>query len=137
MIEVVGEAPPARLRRLAHTLARLAPSYRDPESYHLVKGEIVDEMRVLARQLDFPGLQRPAIPRVRPPPPPPPRLQAPPTNGKAAQPPCAAPAEPIREDPARRCRHCRKRLAQQSYRHRLKLTGPDLFQWARQEDTAQ
>jgi hypothetical protein len=44
--------PAARLLELARDLARLAPSHRDPEQYHLVKSEIVADLRDLARGLD-------------------------------------------------------------------------------------
>lgn len=46
-----GQKPdPARLAALAARVGRLAPSHRDPERFHIDKGEIVDELRRLARE---------------------------------------------------------------------------------------
>ncbi len=45
-------APPAAdLDRLAHAVARLSPSHRDPERFHMDRSEIVAELRRLARTL--------------------------------------------------------------------------------------
>ena len=43
--------PDQRLADLAHKVARLAPSHRDPERYHADKSEIVAELRRLAREV--------------------------------------------------------------------------------------
>jgi hypothetical protein len=42
-----------RLRALAGELVRLQPSRTDPESYFIRKSTIVDELRRLARQVDY------------------------------------------------------------------------------------
>jgi hypothetical protein len=39
-----------RLDHLAHRVRRLAPSHRNPESYHFEKSEIEHALRCLARQ---------------------------------------------------------------------------------------
>lgn len=46
-------APPAcaELERLARQVARLSPSHRDPERFHMDRSEIVAELRRLARSL--------------------------------------------------------------------------------------
>ncbi len=43
--------PAADLDRLAGAVARLSPSHRDPERFHLDRSEIVAELRRLARAL--------------------------------------------------------------------------------------
>ncbi len=43
--------PAADLDRLAHAVARLSPSHRDPERFHIDRSEIVAELRRLARVL--------------------------------------------------------------------------------------
>lgn len=43
--------PAADLDRLAGAVARLSPSHRDPERFHLDRSEIVAELRRLARTL--------------------------------------------------------------------------------------
>lgn len=43
--------PAADLDRLAGAVARLSPSHRDPEAFHVSKSEIVAELRRLARTL--------------------------------------------------------------------------------------
>ena len=44
-------ACPGALMTLAAQVARLAPSHRDPERFHVEKSEIVAELRRLAREL--------------------------------------------------------------------------------------
>lgn len=47
---LVREDLPGMLVDLAHRVRRLAPSHRDPESYHVEKSEIEHALRSLARQ---------------------------------------------------------------------------------------
>lgn len=53
--EPVDPSPPLtpcrELERLARQVARLSPSHRDPEAFHVSKSEIVAELRRLARAL--------------------------------------------------------------------------------------
>jgi hypothetical protein len=44
--------PAVRLKELAAELARLAPSHRNPEEYHLRKSSLIADLRDLARGLD-------------------------------------------------------------------------------------
>lgn len=44
-------APATDLDRLAGAVARLSPSHRDPERFHMDRSEIVAELRRLARAL--------------------------------------------------------------------------------------
>ena len=57
LIDLIGgrEDAPVRstgdqLSRLAARVARLTPSHRDPECFHLEKSEVVAELRRLARE---------------------------------------------------------------------------------------
>lgn len=52
-VRQVRQEPAADLDRLAHAVARLSPSHRDPERFHMDRSEIVAELRRLARELDY------------------------------------------------------------------------------------
>jgi hypothetical protein len=112
------EAPlPSRLRALAGELVRLQPSRTDPEAYYVAKSEIVEGLRRAAREVDWTrppvrSIVRPAVDAA------PPIFQK---LKNETRPPRAS---------AEACRHCRRRRAQQSYRHRLRLPTGDLFAWA-------
>jgi hypothetical protein len=103
--------PSARLRELA----RLAPSHRDPEHYHLVKSGLVSDLRSLAADLDG---HRPVISHVK--------------HGDQLRlsvitvPPGVGRLPPL----ATNCLHCRRRRASQGRGQRLKLPGMTLFDWA-------
>lgn len=113
------------LRRIADELVRLGPDRRDPELFHQTKSDLVHELRRLALGLDQ------AVPRA-------------PRGGSDRSTlqvmPLRAPNLTIVELPERlavglsdrqkSCRHCLRRRAQQTRRHRLRLRGLDLFQWA-------
>jgi hypothetical protein len=105
----LDDTPAGRLRKLDQAVARLRyADHRDPEAFHEGKSEIRGELSKLAAELDL-------------------------------RPPCAV-MEPVRAalsettsaSPPRTldCKHCRRRRAAQSRRHRLRLPGIDLFQWA-------
>jgi hypothetical protein len=134
---------PTRLRALAGELVRLQPNRTDPERYHIEKDRIATELRRAAVEADWtrpkpaaapagvrdrpdvrsPAGERnghPALPGV---------LRAP----VLARPVIEAPSIPAGGLPAA-CRHCRRRQAQQSYRHRLRLPTGDLFAWAEARD---
>ena len=105
---MIEEAPlPTRLRALARDLGRLQPSRRDPESYFAKKSEIVEGLRQAAREADW------TRPPVR--------------SAGTANPPRTAARPAVISNaststststPAT-CRHCRRRRAAQSRRHRL------------------
>jgi hypothetical protein len=120
-----------RLLALAGELVRLQPSRTDPEAYFVSKDRIVTELRRLSRQVDWRSCSPTAkviLPRnpsneVA-------KINTPsttpiPTLGVSKTSPGIAslPRSP-------HCRHCRRRQAAQSRRHRLKLPDRDLFQWA-------
>jgi hypothetical protein len=111
------DAPADRLKAVARTIARLAPSRTDPERYHIEKSEALAELRQLARELEIcPPPLRPAyVPDTR-------ELAGttgPPETRRIA-------SMPSHSD----CKHCRRRQAQQSRRHRLRLPAATLFDWA-------
>jgi hypothetical protein len=106
--------PSARLRELARGVQQLLPDRRDPHQFHEQKSELVADLRALARGLDG---HRPLELRARPPDQPRLAFTAPPGIGRLP---------PLEVD----CVFCRRRRAQQSRRHRLKLAQVDLFQWA-------
>jgi hypothetical protein len=108
-----------RYRKLpkADLLRRLAPSRTDPHAYFQQKSDLVHELRCLALGLDqvVPRAPRPKTPRpIRG------VLPARITNGGVAK--------------TDNCRHCLRRRAQQTRRHRLRLKGLDLFQWAERRE---
>lgn len=51
MRPAAGQCPSAELEALAVAVGRLSPDCRDPERYHLDRGEIVADLRRLARTL--------------------------------------------------------------------------------------
>jgi len=105
----LDDTPAGRLRRLDRAVARLRyDDHSDPEAFHEGKSEIRGELRRLAAELD-----------LRPP--------------RAAIEPVRAVVSEVTSTTSQRtldCKHCRRRRAAQSRRHRLKLPGLDLFQWA-------
>jgi hypothetical protein len=118
------DSPAARLKMLAQTVARLTVSRVDPERFHIDKSDVAGELRRLARELEIrPPLLRAVhvenIAQVG-------EVVRGLTGGDCApRPQCigSLPRQP-------HCTHCRRRRAAQSRRHRLRLPGIDLFQWA-------
>lgn len=105
----------ARLRAIADELRRLSPSRTDPHAYFEQKSELEHELRTLALGLDQVG---PRAPRSIP-------LRTPnSTIVELPNPKCATVAY------SAHCRHCLRRRAQQTRRHRLRLRNVDLFEWA-------
>jgi hypothetical protein len=130
-VNAAGTSTPSRqLLELARRLGRLPPpSHKDPERYHIEKSSIVGELRSIAYGLDWRIRQQPG----------PSWGQS--LNGDCPVQPAPQPTLPPAPDKATpngviplHCRHCRKRQAQQRHRHRLKLPGLDLLQWADQQE---
>jgi hypothetical protein len=149
LIPYDDEAAGPRLRAIAEQLVRLAPSRTDPHAYFEQKSSMVDELRTLARQVEG-HLPSTAVPHQTPPDrvrPDPASLDRYPVAATSAadtdqrrpsfpplcpvadrQPPADARAQPYHS--VLSCRHCVRRRAQQSRRHRLRLRNVDLFEWA-------
>lgn len=53
MIDDPDATPAARLKAVARDLARLSPDRRDPEQFHVVKSELVGELRRRAGELEI------------------------------------------------------------------------------------
>jgi hypothetical protein len=105
----IDDTPAERLRRLDQAVARLRyADHRDPEAFHEGKSEIRGELRKLAAELD-----------LRPP-----RAAISPPRAIAVEI-ASAPLPPTFE-----CKHCRRRRAAHSRRHRLRLPDATLFDWA-------
>jgi hypothetical protein len=105
----LDNTPAGRLRRLDQAVARLRyADHRNPEAFHEGKSEIRGELHRLVAELD----PRPA------------RAVSEPLRAVAVETPSAPPP------PALQCKHCRRRRAAQSRRHRLRLPDATLFDWA-------
>ena len=122
--ELSPEAAGPRLRAIAEQLHRLAPSRTNPHAYFEQKSSMVDELRRLALGLDQ------VVPRR-------PRALASISKSSTVEDlPAPNPKSERLSDPEFRtvrnssCRHCLRRRAQQSRRHRLRLRNVDLFEWA-------
>jgi hypothetical protein len=117
------EAAGPVLRRIADELVRLAPSRTDPHAFHETKSDLVHELRRLALGLDQSLPRSIKLPRV----------------GNVAPRNFATPVAPRNSETLRvsrtlsSCRHCLRRRAQQTRRHRLRLRGLDLLQWAKRQ----
>jgi molybdenum cofactor biosynthesis enzyme MoaA len=100
-----------RLLALAGELVRLQPSRTDPEAYFVSKDRIVTELRRLSRQVDYRPRWRSRPQRTS-------WREAPQTRRQELARPQPEAATSMRSP---HCRHCRRRRAVQSRRHRLKL----------------
>jgi hypothetical protein len=132
--ELPPEAAGPRLRAIAEQLHRLAPSRTNPHAYFEQKSSMVDELRRLALGLDQ------VVPR--PPRAIPARSRTSSVSEEVAVPlrikvpEIVVPVEKLNSEtpqlswPLSHCRHCLRRRAQQSRRHRLRLRNVDLFEWA-------
>jgi hypothetical protein len=125
LIPYDDEAAGPRLLAIAEQLHRLAPSRTDPHAYFEQKSSMVDALRRLAGGLDQVVPRRPkatGTDRFSV------RLSK---NCSSAE--IAKPARLIENSTGvetDKCRHCLRRRAQQSRRHRLRLRNVDLFEWA-------
>jgi hypothetical protein len=109
--------PAARLRDLARGVQLLLPDRRDPHLFHERKSEIVADLKALARGLDG---HKPLALRARP--------QDQLRLSVITAPPGLGRLPPLDGN----CVFCRRRRSSQGRRTRLRLPGPDLFQWAEQ-----
>jgi hypothetical protein len=122
------DAAGPRLRAIAEQLHRLAPSRTNPHAYFEQKSSMVAELRRLALGLDQVVPRRPKAigtdrfsVRLR-------------QNCGTAEMPKPGLLLTVSKMDAASCRHCLRRRAQQTRRHRLRLRGLDLFQWAERRE---